>query len=163
MVDDVLDYIDSYENIRAVCGLNNQELPDATLALVIYKNKLNLAFAGVKGVYPPSVEDEDLQTVYDRLAVEDEMHIVIQQLAIYVIADAVLDSVGLRAYKAIADGKATLTRFSAESSYLETRRTVKENISQARTSIAALFDEAEDALEYFSVVSPDVDLVVGES
>lgn len=162
MVDDILDYIDSYENIRAVCGLNHKELPDETLALAIYKNKLNLAFVGVEGTYPLATEDEDLQTVYDRLDPDDEMRIVIQQLAIYTVADAVLDSVGLRAYKTMADGKSNLTRFSAESTYTGTRKAVKENISQARTSIAALFDEAETALEYFSVVSPGVDLVIGD-
>lgn len=162
MIDDVLDYIDSYENVRAACGLNHKELPDETLALSLYKNKLNLVFVGTEGTYPPATEDEDLQTVYDRLSADDEMRIVIQQLAIYTVADAVLDSVGLRAYKTQADGKANLTRFSAESTYTGTRKAIKENISQARTSIMALFDEAEDALEYFSVVSPDVDLVVGE-
>ena len=162
MVDDIIDYIDSYENIRAVCGLNKEELPDTTLSLVIYRNRLNLVFLGTEGTYPPATEDENLQTMYDRLATADELHMVIQQLAIYVVADAVMDSVGLRAYKTITDGKSNLTRFSPESTYRDTRRGIKENISQAMTSILALLDEAEEALEYLTVVTPDVDLVLGE-
>jgi len=162
MVDDVLDYIDSYDEVRAVCGLNKQELPDETLALTLYKNKLNLTFLGTVGIYPPATEDENLQTIYDRLPEADELYMVIQQLAIYTVADAVLDSVGLRAYKTLADGKSNITRFSPESAYQSVRQAVKENLSEARTSIAALLDEAEEALEYLTVIAPDVDLVVGD-
>ena len=162
MVTDVLDYIEAYDNIRAVCGLNTQELPDATLALAVYRNELSLALLGIEGIYTPSTAAETLETIFDRLADTDEMYVVIQQYSIYTVADAVLDSIGLRAYKTITDGKSNITRFSPESTYLGTRRSIKDNLNQLLASIYGLLDSAAEQSEYLTVVTPDVDLVVGE-
>ena len=163
MVDDILDYIEAYENVRAICGFNKQELPDATLALSVYRNKLSIVLLSISGIYTPVTEDQDLQQIFDRLATTDKMYAVIQQLAIYTVADAVLDSVGLRAYKTLTDGKSNLTRFSPESAYTGVRQAVKENISQLLAAIGVLFVQSEDALEYLSLVIPNIDLVVGGS
>jgi hypothetical protein len=63
----------------------------------------------------------------------------------------------------LTDGKSNLTRFSPESAYTGVRQAVKENISQLLAAIGVLFVQSEDALEYLSVVIPNIDLVVGGS
>jgi len=161
MVDDILDYIEAYDNIRAVCGLNKQELPDATLGLAVYRNKLSVTLLNISGEYAPATVDQNLETIFNRLPSTDEMYVVIQQLAIYTVADAVLDSVGLRAYKSLIDGKANITRFSSEATYMGVRQAVKENISQVLANLVGLFDQVGALQEYVAVVSPNIDLVIG--
>lgn len=162
MIDDILDYISDYENVRAVCGLNSQELPDSTLGLILYTNKLGLKLEDTSGIYTPATEDQNLQEIFERVDDSSPMYAAVQNYSIYVVADAVMDSAGLRAYKTIADGKSTLTRFSAESTYQDVRQAIKDNLDAAIQSIFTLLGDAEETLSYLSVVSPDVDLVIGE-
>ena len=162
MITDILDYVATYADVRAVTGLNSQELPDATLSLVTFRNKLNMALSSIKGIYTPSTDEENLQTIFDRLADTDEFYWTIQQFAIYVVADAALDAVGLRAFKSFADGKGSMTRFSAEATFQETRINIKSNLTQLLSNITGFFDQTEEDMNYLLVVSPDIDLVLGE-
>jgi hypothetical protein len=163
MIDNILDYIDSFDEIRAVTGLNSQELPDATLGLKLYARRLSKTLSETSGIFSPSTVSQTLQEIFDGgLSEDDELYGMIQMLSIYTVADAVMDSVGLRAYKSMADGKSNLTRFSPESTYKDVRQAVKENIDSILQSISTEFGDAAEALNYLSVVSPDVDLVIGE-
>ena len=164
MITNILTYIGSYDNVRAACGLDLLELPDATLALAIFKHKLGLKLESVSGPYPTSAENKTLQELFDdeEMADTDPMYAAIQLYAIYTTADAVLDAVGMRAYKTLSDGKSLKTRFSPESTFKDTKMAIRENISYALATIHGLFDETEANANYLSVVSPSVDLVVGE-
>jgi hypothetical protein len=163
MITDILTYIESYEEIRAVTGLNKQELPDATLALMIYRNTLSKALTNRSGIYAPSTTAQTLQEIFEApLATTDPLYGAIQIFAVYVIANEVMNSVGLRAYKSIADGKSNITRFSPESTYQDTRKSIADALGSAIQEISDLFGDTPTDMTLLLVVTPDIDLVLGE-
>ena len=162
MVDDILDFVGSYADIRAICGLNSKELTDATLALAVYRNSLTLALNGISGIYTPETEAETLEEIYDRpLSATDLMGPNIELFSLYTVADVVMGSVGLLAYKSMTDGKSNITRFSPESTYLSVRQNIKYTLSQVKLSIDALLGNTAEEQEILVVVEPVVDLVTG--
>lgn len=161
MITDILTYIDSYDEIRAITGLNQKELPDTTLALASFRDSLGLELAAVSGIYEGSPDEETLQEIFDRLATTDPMFSAIRLFSIYAVADKVMESVGLRAYRTIADGKATLTRFSPESTYRDTKGSILDGLDKSRRKIAELLGITVSEVEFLTVVEPDIDLVTG--
>lgn len=163
MITAILPYVGSYADVRSVCGLNAQELTDTELALVRYVHILGLALDGISGVYTPETESQTLYRIYVRpLVSTDTMYGLIELYSMYIVADAVMESVGLKAYKTLADGKSTLTRFSPESTYLSVRTHIKEMLDGVRADIEELLGETIEDKEYLEVVEPDVDLITGE-
>lgn len=163
MIADILTYIGSYDDVRTACGLSEQELSDSSLALVTYRHSLGLKLADVSGIYGDASEDQTLQEIFDDdLATDDPMYAAIQLYSIYCTAATVLTTVGLRGYKTITDGKSSLTRFSAEATFQDVQKAVYQNITTLLGTIADLLEDSEEAISYLSVVSPDVDLVLGE-
>lgn len=162
MITDILEYVDGYDNVRAACGLNSYELTNNELQLVFYSNQLNILMNTISGVYPEGQSSETLEVIFARLTSSDIMYLYIQSLAIYAVADYALTSVGLKAFKTQADGKATLTRFSPESTYQDTLRGIKERISYYTGKIYELFGETTTVIDPVAVVTPVEDLVTGE-
>lgn len=162
MITDILTYVDSYENIRSACGLNSMELKDSQLALVLYRNRLNYALTDISGVYAPETESENLVEILARpLAASDPLYGWIQLYAIYSVADAVLDTIGLAAFKTQADGKASLTRFSSESTFRNTRRDVLGALDKSRRKINELLGNSSLELEILKKAEPDIDPITG--
>ncbi len=162
MITGILDYIDNdYGNVRAACGLSAKELKDTELALVLYKNRLNLALNGISGIYAPSTVSQTLQEIFDPLTDSDPMYSVIQTYSIYVVADCVLNTVGLKAYKTIADGKSHIGRFSPESTYESAVLGVKNMLTQWKQEIDDLLDVTVDQTEILTVVKPAVNVITG--
>jgi len=161
MIDDILDYVDSYDSVRAVCGLSLEELPDEELGLVVYLNYLGLELYNTSGVYSPSAEDQTLIEIFSATAETDPMHSAIQLYSIYTVADCVLNTVGLKAYKTMADGKSTLTRFSPEATFMAARASVKEMLSKYSNAINKMLGSDETAAASLTAVKPLVDPVTG--
>lgn len=166
MINDILSYIVSYDAVRALTGLNSQELPDTTLALDMYRHQLGLALNSIQGPYTPSEEDETLQEIFERTPTElpsdDPMYALIQLFSTYVVSDMVMTTIGLRAYKAMADGKSSLTRFSPVSAYLDSKTSIKNGMSGVVTEINDLLGIAATDASLLVLASPDIDLVTGE-
>ncbi len=161
MIAAILPYVSSYDDVRAVTGLNTSELPDVTLALATYKNYLGMALDGTAGVYPPSVVDQTLQEMFDALPADDPMSVAIQQFSIYTVADSVMGSVGLRAYKTQSDGKSTVGRFSPESAYLSAKQSIKDFLNKYIQDIGDLLGDTKTDITYLAAVKPDIDPVTG--
>ncbi len=164
MIDDILDYIDSYDNARIVLGVPEEELTDAALGLIIFRNHLNSALLGITGTYPllDANGDRSLIDIYADISDDDDMHGVIQSFAIYSVADCAAKSLPMFAYKTKADGKSTLTRHSSESVYEDTQVAIKNALSGLVGKIRTLFGETIEEIDLITAVAPDVDIVTGE-
>lgn len=162
MITNILDYINAYAEIRAVCGLSKEELTDATLALSVYRHKLGLSLNEISGIYTPETTAQTLQEIYERpLATTDPLYAAIQLFSIYTISDVVMESVGLSSYKTRSDGKATLTRFSPESTFKDARQGVIDGLNLAKLKIDELLGVSASTFETVRVVPPATDLVTG--
>ena len=162
MITDILDYIGSYDTVRTVCGLNKEELQDSEIALITYRHLLGIALEEISGIYAPSEVEQNLQEIFERpLEATDKMYGYIQIYSIYYVADSLMEAVGLRAYKTMADGKSMISRFSPESAYIGTRKNIKAALDKFRGEINALLGNSTTTLEVVKVITPDVDLVTG--
>lgn len=161
MVDDILTYIGTYDEIRAICGLNSKELKNETLSLTFYQFKLSQRLQGVTGDYPEGTGDENLEQIFARIEASDEMHYAIKLYSIYAVSDAVMESIGLRAFKVQSDGKSNLTRFSPESTYRSVRTAIKQGLSSSRRKIGELLGETVTDLDPMLAVPPLIDPVTG--
>ena len=52
MIDDILDYVNTYDDVRALLGVPDDELHNATLALTVYRGHLSIALEAITGTYP---------------------------------------------------------------------------------------------------------------
>ena len=162
MLTEILYYIgEDYSNIRTLCGLNEEELTDTELSLTIYKDYLALALNETSGIYSPSLVEQTLDEMFDTLNETDPMRSAIGLFSIYTVADCVMGSIGLRAYKTMADGKATLTRFSAESSYQESRKHVQDMLRRYLSAIKEMLEVDIEDVPEITAVAPTIDPVTG--
>jgi hypothetical protein len=98
--------------------------------------------------------------MFDTLPDTDPMYANIQLLSIYTVADAVLDSVGLKAWKTQSDGKSSIGRFAPESTYLGTKENIQKNLKAVTDRINALLSaETVESVPLLSVVKPASDPV----
>lgn len=128
----ITDYT-TYADVRAVLGIDEFELLDTTLGLATYASVLQRALRGTedlvgKTLYIYYDELDAKGTLTDR---EDKLFYLIKDFSTYTVAEACLSGLSLLALKSESDGKATQTRFSAESTFL----TVSSNIKNTLLSI----------------------------
>ncbi len=160
-MEDILHYISSYDDVRAVLGLPIDELSDATLALEVYKDCLGLALEGTAGIYPTGEAEETLDEIFDRLATTDSMYSSIRLFALYTVADCVANALPMIGVKTKSDGKSTVIRHSAESVYLSTQARIKKLLNRSRISINDLFGNTTTSFDSLTVVVPATDPVTG--
>ena len=152
----ILNYT-SYEEIRAVTGLSEDELPDSELALQIYSNALELAFDSL------TLEDETknpIKTVFDTLDPDTDSAIWAQTrlFATYFVALEVVVSLSMKAPKSLSDSKVTITRWSDTSTWNATIVNIRAKLSQIRIDLVGKTIAAPSLL---TAVKPDYDPVTG--
>lgn len=160
----------SYAEVRAVLGVSVYELPDDTLALDMFSRGLQSRLRAVTGTFGATTGS--LITIFDVLFAEasptddeEDMMFLIQQYALYVVAEACLTGLSLFALKTESDGKTTQSRFSAEATFKDVAMAVRQQLN----SLSAQLDEsltgtaATSALPLLSRAEPDIDRVTGES
>jgi len=164
MIDDILDYVVSYDDIRAVLGVPEEELSDGVLALTVFRNHLGLALEGITGTYPllDVNGDRDLTDIFTDIGETDQMYQVIQMYALYIVADCVANTLPMIGVKTKSEGKSVITRHSAESVYTSTQQTIKDAIRQYSGKIKDMFGETVDDIDTLTAVGPAVDVVTGE-
>ena len=100
----------SYDEIRAVLGVSDEELENVTLALPLYLRQLQLQLAGVSS---------GLESLYDTISAMPEtgrtpqqarLYNVMQVFSAYAISKILLTSLSLFAPKRITDGRAEFER-----------------------------------------------------
>lgn len=156
MSDDILKYIESYQDVRALTGLNKEELPDDVIGLSVYRIPLIMSLKSIK------YDDTNLFDEFDSLESDSSLKLTTQLYSCNFVAWHILQAVGLRSYKVIADGKASLTRFSPESTYKSVMKNVQAGMNEAKASILGLVGIAqEDNPEQLVIASPSTDMVTG--
>jgi hypothetical protein len=162
VIDSILPYVGSYDNVRAAVGLDTDELPDSTLELQLYTAVLDLALNDKGGVYAPSTDYRTLQEIFDSLNDDDDpLYGPIQLYSIYTVAQAVANNLPMTAYKTKSDGKSVLTRFSAEDTYIAVMKTVNANVAKFLAAIFAILGEPVPVMPTVKRVEPTIDLVTG--
>lgn len=165
----VTDYT-SYDSVRAVLGVTDLELPDVTLGLPLFSHKLDKALSSVSGVYAPDTEERTLAGHYTYIngleAPTDDQALLFGLIAVYstyLVGAAAGGSLSMLAPKTISDGKALRTRFSAESTFQDTMRSVYNELQSTKQAILEYLDEDfTSGLTYVGRVEPDEDLVTNE-
>ena len=165
----ITDYT-TYDDIRAVLGVEDDELLDATIGLSVYENTLSLALAATSGVLSPSTETRDLAEQYEYISGlgsptddETQMLLTIENYACYIVAAALASSLPMFAPKIQSDGKSTLTRFASEETYKSAQRGIWEMIAKIKGDFIELFGGTIETGSLLVAVAPDEDLVTGET
>jgi phosphoribosylpyrophosphate synthetase len=81
--------------------------------------------------------------------------------SIYVVANNVACNLSLTAIKTMADGKATMTRFSDQSTYVNVQACVRGQLAKYLSMINDLLGITMASTSGFVVVPPAVDVVTG--
>lgn len=156
----------SYAEIRAILGVSDDELADATLALELYASSLNAEFDEVdEGIRPKYVAVKEIAAA-DRTAAEQRFYEVARLFSAYAIAQQLSSSLPLFAPKDIADGKASIGRF-ADGPYREVIKETRAQYDRLRLRLPAVYNAvttdtvALPERTYFSVATPDADPVTG--
>lgn len=101
----------TYDEIRAVLGVSDEEIENVTLALPIYATELEFVLSDIS---------EDVITEYttiaaiaegSRTAVQQRYYNVVRLFSSYVIAKSLLTSLPMFGFKSVGDGKADTERF----------------------------------------------------
>lgn len=101
----------TYDEIRAVLGVSDEEIENATLALPMYATELEFALIDI---------GEDVITEYETIAaiaegsrttVQQRYYNVVRLFSSYVVAKSLLTSLPMFGFKSVGDGKADTERF----------------------------------------------------
>lgn len=126
----------TFDSIRAVLGVSDEELDDATLALPLYHRSL---------IWDLETISETLDAAYltalqlapsGRSAVQQKLVDVVQVYSSYSTAKNLLTSLPLFAPRQITDGRAELERFP--DLFAETRAGVEGGLATLRTRLTAV-------------------------
>jgi hypothetical protein len=100
----------TYDEIRAVLGVSDEELEDATLALPIYSQQLGFILADIS----TTLEDtyNSIKVLPTPTAAQSKLLNVTQVFSAYAIAKILLTSATLFAPRKIGDGRAEVERVS---------------------------------------------------
>lgn len=100
----------SYDEIRALLGVSDEELEDATLVLPAYSTDLELTISEVSTLAMPMYETIKAKAANDRTADEARYMITFDLFCSYAVAKHLLTSLPLFAYLRTTDGKAEIDR-----------------------------------------------------
>lgn len=161
----LLDY-STYDDIRAVLGVSNEELEDVTLALGVYSSNLVMELEDVDADLPSEYATVAALASNVRTEAQQRFYDVTRLFAVYAVAKQLGSSLPLFSPKDVSDGKASQSRF-ADSPYRETLKKVDAYYGRTRekleTTYAALSSSSTTATQrtLFSISSPASDPVIG--
>ena len=100
------------DEIRAILGLDKEELPDDKVELNVYVSTLERELKAIhKDLVAGFVQIQDIK-ISERTPEQQELYNAITIYATYSVCKQLADVVSMYALKTISDGKATGTRFS---------------------------------------------------
>lgn len=164
---DITDYT-TYNEIRSTVGLASKELTDADLSQEIYANRLQLSlnkvdlsatdFTGTLKINFDTIAAVDEAS---RTDAQQELYNLTRLFSTYTVAYEVAISLSMSA-KSISDSKATLSRFSPQSTYMQVAENLKSYLSDIKDQLENIGLGTFTTLTYLSVVTPDTDVVTNE-
>lgn len=156
----------AYADIRAVLGVSNEELEDATLALEVYESNLTFEMEDVNASIISEYTTVSAIASGSRTDAQQRFYKAVRLFATYAVAKQLCSSLPLFGPKDVSDGKASQSRF-ADSPYKETIRRIEAGFDRLRGKLdeayADLSAGSSVAVErtLFAVSSPDTDPVTG--
>lgn len=156
----ITDYT-SYDEVRSTVGMSTDTLPDTTLALEIYANRLELAFDSLT-IAQTSLNP--IKTVFLALDpnTDSTAYNLTRLFATYTVALEVAVSLSMRAPKTLSDSKVTLGRFSPEATWQDVIDAIKAELGQTREDLEDIGSTTtDDTTQLFTVVKPAFDPVTG--
>ena len=127
----------TYDTVRAVLGVSDEDLEDTTLALPLYYQHLSLDLDSIastaKGIY------ETILLNPTPTPLEEKYKDVMQLFSAYATAKNLLGSLALFAPKSISDGRASLDRFPDPMDDL--KEGVETMYAKLRAKLLGLLDE----------------------
>jgi hypothetical protein len=166
---DLLDYI-TYDEIRTTVGLSSDELPDATLALELYTNALEIGLDSVDmsastvgtGTLISRFNTVSAMSDTSRTTDQQKLYNYTRMYSAYTVGLEVAISLSMRAPKDISDSKVTLTRFSPENTWRDVVNELKDKVATVKTLLESIAAPVIEAPLYFKAVKPLYDPVTGE-
>lgn len=153
----------SYADIRAVLGVSDEDLEDATLALQLYDDHLTQELEDIALTLPETyVTTKALSTPS---AAETRFLTACNLFATFAVAKTLTAALPIFAAKQVTDGKAAVTRF--DNPYKDTLKAVNEQYERQRNRLVAALaaigtsSTAATARVYMAVASPSFDPVTG--
>jgi len=127
----------TYDEIRSTVGMSIDELPDASLALGIYANTLELA---LDSLTIAQTNLNPIKTVFNTLDPDTDStaYNLTRLFATYTCALEVAISISMKAPKTLSDSKVTIGRFSPEATWQDTIKAITERLGKLRTDIEAI-------------------------
>ena len=102
--------VTSYEEVRALLGVSEEELEDQTLALPNWSTELTLKLGEISALVEPTYVAIAATAEAGRTADQKKFHLITRLYGAYVVAEELLNSLPLFAYKRVSDGKAEQDR-----------------------------------------------------
>lgn len=159
----VTDYT-TYDDVRAALGLDDTELTDTTLALTTYASVLQRALRGTTDSTGKSLYAyfDELSVIVNPTEDQDTLLGLIKEFSTYTVAVACLPGLSLLIKKTESDGKATVTRFSAESTFKDVVSNVTNTLNEIKTEILSNFGVVTtyNQVTLLTRVEPDTDPVI---
>lgn len=101
----------TYDEIRAVLGVSDEEIENATLALPMYANELELVLSDIDETAITEYETIAAIAEGSRTTVQQRYYNVVRLFSSFVIAKTLLSSLPMFGFKSVGDGKADTERF----------------------------------------------------
>lgn len=162
----ITDYT-THEDVRAVLGVEADELENETLELHVYASGLESDLYEINPQLQTIFKDIGLKPVDTKTDKELRVESLTKAFATYSLAKQVSTSLPMFAPRSLADGKASLTRFSGEP-YADVIDNINAQYKITRSRLQAALDDlltftrTRSAAAIFFAVKPDYDPVTGE-
>lgn len=127
----------SYDEVRSVLGVEDDELSDSTLALGVYYNHLLEALGDVNPLVV-SLFDE-VGELPDKTPTQERFLRLVRTFSTYAVAKQFTTSLPMFAPRSIGDGKATMSRFP--NPYKETIEGIEEQFTLTQNRLQQVVDE----------------------
>ena len=105
----------TYDDVRAILGVSDEDLEDVTLGLSVYSSNLDLELLAVDDTLPATFVSTSATAVSARTATQRKFLTLTSLFAAYTVASQVGTSLALFAPQSTSDSKTTVTRFSGDS------------------------------------------------
>lgn len=158
----------TYAEVRAILGVSIHELPDSILALPNCSRALHTRLYSTTGTFGSITGTlidifDDLSAKASLTGAEDNMLALIQQYAAYVVAEACLSGLSLLVMKTESDGEALQTRFSAEATFKDVPKNVRQQMTSLLSQIDSVMGSEINVMPMLAALSPALDVVTNES
>lgn len=139
----LLDYT-THEDVRALLGVEDDELENETLELHVFISGLESDLYDIDKELVETYKTISQKQEVDRTAVEGRVFSLTRAFATYSMARQLANSLPMFAPRAIADGKSTLTRFSGEP-FKEVIKGIEDNYKLARSRLIAALEDLQSS------------------